>query len=169
MFNVMSQTGQLLHEDHHATLAAIDNLDGLLRKFPAHKTPDIQDPALRTALTEIKGVSAREVTRHFGFEENHLFPILSNMGQVGMVMLLKSEHEAILPVAQAIGQLAGSILESTTLAPATWQEFYRLGQELIERESFHIQKEEMGLLAAIHALVDPETDARLAETFRNLD
>jgi hypothetical protein len=44
--------------------------------------------------------------------------------------------------------------------------FRDAGAELVEREIFHIQKEEMGLLAAISALVDRDTDARLAETYR---
>jgi len=37
----------------------------------------------------------------------------------------------------------------------------RIPAEMIERKIFHIQKEEMGLLAAISALVDPETDAAI--------
>ena len=50
----------------------------------------------------------------------------------------------------------------------TWRNFRDAGGELVEREIFHIQKEEMGLLAAISALVEPEVDTRLAETYRQV-
>ena len=37
----------------------------------------------------------------------------------------------------------------------------------LESTVFHIQKEEMGLLAAISALLDPEADAAMADTYRS--
>lgn len=168
MFHVLSQTGTLLHEDHVNTLAALENLEELLRKKSPKKVPEGSDPDLRAVLTEIRGVTCREVGRHFGFEEEHLFPVLTQAGQIGMVMLLKGEHEAILPVANALNTLANTLLEAWEVTPEQWQEFHALGSEMVERESFHIQKEEMGLLAAINALIDPDTDSRLAEIFRNL-
>ena len=46
------------------------------------------------------------------------------------------------------------------------RQFRDTGGELVEREIFHIQKEEMGLLAAISALLDEAEDTALAETYR---
>ncbi|MEW5728037.1 MAG: hemerythrin domain-containing protein, partial [Pseudomonadota bacterium] len=51
---------------------------------------------------------------------------------------------------------------------ASWRDFADAAHELVEREIFHIQKEEMGLLAAISALVDPATDQRLAEAYQGV-
>ena len=46
-----------------------------------------------------------------------------------------------------------------------WQEFHRLGGEFVERLTGHIQKEEIGLAAAVDAMLDDETDNTLAMAY----
>ena len=130
--------------------------------------PDVQRAEVRGALEKLVAVVNGEVSRHFGFEENHLFPVLAEAGQMGMTMLLISEHRAILPVAEAAAELAEAALAAGAFTPEAWAEFREVGMEFCERELFHIQKEEMGLLAAVAALVGPEQDAKLAETFEGV-
>jgi hypothetical protein len=48
-----------------------------------------------------------------------------------------------------------------TFAPAEWEEFARLGQELGDCLLAHVQKEEMALLPVIEDNMDAETEARL--------
>ncbi|WP_431857477.1 hemerythrin domain-containing protein [Azospirillum sp.] len=167
MLHVNSRIGQLLHADHLTTLGTLQELEELLVGQGA-TPPDLAKPAVRAALETLVAVVKGEVSRHFGFEENHLFPVLADAGQMGMTMLLISEHRAILPVAEVAGELAGAALASGSFTPEDWAEFREAGLEFCERELFHIQKEEMGLLAAVAALVGPDEDARLAGVFEGL-
>ncbi|HYD30055.1 MAG TPA: hemerythrin domain-containing protein [Azospirillaceae bacterium] len=168
MLHFDSQTGRLLHDEHMATIELLQALETLLDRHGAKKAPDLADPEIRLTLSNTEASLNREISRHFGFEEEHLFPLLANLGQVGMTYMLKAEHDAILPVAVDIARIAHDALAAWTITPESWKQFHELAQELIEREACHIQKEEMGLLAALAALVDAGEDARLATIFRSL-
>ncbi|HYG87570.1 MAG TPA: hemerythrin domain-containing protein [Azospirillum sp.] len=167
MLHMNSRIGQLLHADHLTTLGTLQGLEELLVRQGA-QAPDLKRAEVRDSLEKLVGVVKGEVGRHFGFEENHLFPVLAEAGQVGMTMLLISEHRVILPVAEAAAKLAEEALVAGAFTPEAWAEFREAGMEFCERELFHIQKEEMGLLAAVAALIEPEADAALAETFERL-
>lgn len=159
-----TETGSLLHLDHMSTIETLQALDAFIgqhRKAPAMNA-DSQDFLRKLART-----LRDEVERHFGFEENHLFPVFVERGETGIVMMLTQEHRVILPLAVRVADLASGAAESG-FSDADWQEFREAGAELAEREIFHVQKEEMGLLAAISALVDPAVDARLAQAYRAL-
>lgn len=159
-----TETGSLLHRDHMSTIETLQALDAFLgahRKAPA-MTAEIGD-FLRNLAKTLRD----EVERHFGFEENHLFPVFVERGETGIVMMLTQEHRAILPLATQVAELAFNAA-TEGFAEADWQDFREAGAELAEREIFHVQKEEMGLLAAISALVDPAVDARLAQAYRAL-
>ncbi len=161
-----TQIGALLHEEHLQTIGALQRLEEFLAKQGSKRQPDAAQPEVRKLLEAMLALAA-EVDRHYGFEEEHLFTLLSNAGEVGMVGLLTDEHAVIKPLA---GELAGQARTAlqTGFSAETWRVFHGQGMELCEREIFHIQKEEMGLLAAISMLVEPDEDARLAELYRNL-
>ncbi|HYH19802.1 MAG TPA: hemerythrin domain-containing protein [Azospirillum sp.] len=167
MLHMTSRIGRMLHDDHLATLRALEDLDALLER-QGDTPPDLTAGPARDALAAMTGIVRDEVGRHFGFEEEHLFPALRAAGQAGMTQLLISEHRAILPAAEAAGALAAQALAAGAFDPTAWQAFAEHAREFVEREMFHIQKEEMGLLAAIAALIGPDDDARLAETFKAL-
>lgn len=169
MLHFASQTGRLLHEEHMVTVELLQTLESLLIRHSAKKVPDIADPEISAALSTTRSVLDREVGRHFGFEEQYLFPRLADLGQVGMTLMLKAEHDAILPVATDLARIAGEALETRTMSPAAWKQFHDLGMELMEREACHVQKEEMGLLAALAALVSAAEDAELATIFRAMN
>lgn len=159
-----TQTGSLLHHDHMTTIETLQTLDAFIgehRKAPA-LTAEVEGFLRRLAKT-----LRDEVERHFGFEENHLFPVFVAQGETGIVMMLTQEHRAILPLAVQVADLASGA-SAGGFTDQDWRDFRDAGAELVEREIFHIQKEEMGLLAAISALVDPAVDARLAQTYRAL-
>jgi iron-sulfur cluster repair protein YtfE (RIC family) len=164
---VQTETGALLHTDHVATIQALQTLEGFLARN-ARKAPDAAgDEAVRKALQSLIDTLSNEVGRHFGFEEEHLFPLLAERGEAGIGEFLKQEHATILPLAEEVAATARTAL-AQGFTDESWRRFHAAGLELVEREIFHIQKEEMGLLAAISMLVDPAADRELAERFRGL-
>lgn len=159
-----TQIGTLLHEDHMSTIETLQALEEFLGRNRA--APKV-DEAAKEFLGRLAHTLREEVEKHFGFEENHLFPVFIERGETGIVMMLTHEHRAILPLAVQVAELATVAAESGFDEQA-WRDFRDAGGELVEREIFHVQKEEMGLLSAISALVGPEIDARLAETYRQV-
>jgi hemerythrin-like domain-containing protein len=158
----------LIHREHIKTMQALQGLDGLLRKNNERLPPNLGDAALRTLMDSIVRMLAEDIQCHFGFEENHLFPELAARGQGDITAFLTEEHGAIRPLAQAVADLATAALQGTGFSSETWKSFYRQGSELCEREFFHIQKEEMGLLAAISMLIDDEADFILAKIYSDM-
>jgi len=159
---MQTQTGALLHQAHMTTIEALQALEEFLganRKIPARS--DAVTAQLRTLGATLRS----EVESHFAFEENHLFKAFIARGETGIVTMLTHEHRTILPLALQVAEAAEAAAEAG-FTDGAWDEFKETGAELIEREVFHIQKEEMGLLSAISALVGPEADADLAEIYR---
>ncbi len=156
-----SQIGALLHRDHMQTVETLQAIEELTTRHRA--APKIEG-AVRAGLERLAATMRAEVEKHFGFEESHLFPEFIRRGETGIVTMLTQEHRAILPLALEAAGLAEAALADGFDA-AGWTAFRAAAAELVEREIFHIQKEEMGLLAAIAALLDPATDAALAETY----
>lgn len=158
-----TQTGTLLHEDHMATIETLQQLEEFLGR---NRSAPKLDATAKAFLERLAATLREEVEKHFGFEENHLFPEFVQRGENGIVMMLTMEHRAILPLAVRVADLASAAAAAGSFVEQDWRDFADAGAELVEREIFHIQKEEMGLLAAISALVDRDTDARLADTYR---
>ncbi len=163
-----TQIGTLLHEEHLQTIRSLQRLEEYLASQSAKRPPDLSKPEARKVLGDVLGDVAKEVERHFGFEENELFTILSEQGEVGIVFMLTEEHGVIRPLALELAEEAAAALAGKGFSADEWVDFHERGRELCEREIFHIQKEEMGLLAAISALVDADTDSDLAGRYRLL-
>lgn len=164
MYGINTRVGQLLHEDHLNTIAALQRLEQFLARQGLRNVPLTSDEATQKILRDVTKIVADEVGRHFGFEETHLFPALAEAGESGMTEFLMEEHASILPIAERCAELAKQAMESG-FTEESWKNFHQSGMELVEREVFHIQKEEMGLLAAIGALIDAEADFKLSEAF----
>lgn len=164
MFTINSKIGQLLHEDHMQTIGLLQKLEEFLIGQTSKRPPDVKNDAVAKLLKDVARIIDDEITRHFGFEEEHLFPALAAAGESGMTSFLMQEHGMIRPVAQEMGAHAREAMEKG-FTPDSWRQFHSLGLEMVEREIFHIQKEEMGLLAAVSALIDPEVDAELSMKF----
>lgn len=165
MMHAQTKVGALLHTDHMATIQTLQELEDFVVSA-GRNPPDIakRAPLLRAVVDIVR----TEVDRHFGFEENELFKLFEQKGEVGIVMMLTGEHREILPLGQQVAALASQALEGGFTADS-WKEFRSLASELVEREVFHIQKEEMGLLAAISMFLTPEEDAQLAARFEAME
>lgn len=159
-----TQVGQKLHDEHQATLSILNELESEILSRPQNKPMDLSDVDARQQLEHFIAVVDRDVTCHFAFEEEVLFPILREKGAGDMVTLLTHEHQLIKPLGGGLAILAREAL-ANGFDPTTWGEFRTQVIELMERESFHIQKEEMGLIRALGFFLDPETDRQLAERY----
>lgn len=159
-----SEVGRMLHEEHEATLSILNELEGIILDRAPDQPMDVTVAEDRGHLERLIHVIDRDVQRHFAFEEEALFPILRQRGAGDMVDLLTEEHQAIRPLAGGIGIIVRDALEAG-FDRASWNGFRDQVMELMERESFHIQKEEMGLIRALNVLVDAETDRQLAARY----
>ena len=157
------RTAQLLHEDHQQTVVVIEALDQLIARA-RKKAPDIGDPAVSKTLAQATGTIEEEISRHFAFEEDELFTRLEEMGDVSIGEHLRGEHRALLPLGQAVGEMARKALDSG-FTDESWARFRDIAGELIERMFAHIQKEEMALLPALEDLLDAETDMELSTAY----
>ena len=155
---------QKLYEEHAAVQALLQRLEQAVAK-QRDDVPDAKDPLLAKLMTDVASELPGEVDRHFSFEENRLFPLLAERGHNGIVAMLTEEHEIIRPLARELAQEAATALAGAGFLPQSWQEFHDRASELCERETFHIQKEEMGLIGALRFLLDADTDTRLAELY----
>lgn len=153
-----------LHDDHQATMAALERLEGLLAAHRRGPPPDAAAAGPAAALQGVIAVIGAEVGTHFRFEEEELFPRLDEAGDGMIGQILSQEHELILPLGERMAALAAAARKEG-FTPASWSEFAGLGPELIERMVFHIQKEQMALLPRIDHLLGPEDDMRLATAY----
>ncbi len=154
---------QLLHEDHQETIRVIEGLDDLLARA-RRGPPDTADPRTRRALEEAAGAIHDEVGRHFAFEEDELFPLLEEMGDVAIGTHLRGEHAALLPLGAEVSRLAAAALEEGFTADG-WRRFRDAAGELVERMMMHVQKEEMALLPALDDLLDDAADMELSARY----
>lgn len=158
-----SRVAQLIHEDHSETITLIELLEDMIAKA-RRNTPDVSDMLVSKTLKKTAEMIAHETRHHFYFEENLLFPILEEAGDVAIGAHLREEHAAILPLGERVEALANTAL-ADGFTDASWVEFRNVTGEMTERMLSHIQKEEMALLPLLEDLLDPETDMELSEAF----
>ncbi len=159
------RTSQLLHEDHRATMALVEELEDLIARN-GRRAPDTGTPGTSKLLEQAAVAIEGEVSDHFAFEENELFTRLSEAGDDDIGDHLREEHKAILPLGIQVATQARSAL-ANGFDQQSWGDFKALAGELIERLTAHIQKEEMALLPMLEELLDAETDFALSESYGN--
>lgn len=147
------QVPQALDEEHRASIALLDRFERAL-------APGADAELAAVAAALVRQIE-HEVQRHFGFEEEQLFPRMADAGDGDLAELLTEEHETIRTVAGELLPMARA-LAAGALPAAERAAFRRLGIELVERMVAHIQKESMGLLPLLEDLLDEDTDRELA-------
>ena len=157
--NFSRQTSHTLHEEHRANLDLLGRAEQALVRAPRGEGP--RDPDLIKLVGALARNLEQDIDRHFRFEENELFPRMSEAGDGEIAMLLIEEHEAIRAVAEELLPLTRAA-SAGTLDGAGWDALKRGALELVERQVAHIQKEEMALLPLLDDLLDDETDRQLA-------
>ena len=154
---------QLLHDEHVATLRLVERLGALLERC-RNAPPDGADGLLAQLLRDIPPAMDSEMTRHFDFEEAHLFSFLAEIGDAAIGAHLAGEHEAMRPLGRKLGALARAAAAGGFDAHG-WQAFRSVAAELCDRLLTHVQKEEMVLLPLLEENLDPAADASLHEAY----
>jgi hemerythrin-like domain-containing protein len=154
--NFARQVARTLDDEHRANLELLGRLERTLAR---------RDEAARHEMRALGGALRRqldeEIGRHFGFEEEQLFPRMAEAGDGGLAALLTEEHDSLREVAAELGPLARA-LAADTLGDGDRAAFRRLAAEWIERMVAHIQKETMALLPLLDDLLDDDADRELA-------
>jgi hemerythrin-like domain-containing protein len=154
------QISRKLHEEHVAILDLLGRFEQSLMRL-REEAPAADDPVWRGLLSQLDTALQYEVTRHFGLEEEQLFPRLHQRGEGDLAELLVEEHEAIRAVA---GPLLGLIGRAAAgeLDGAGWKALKVSGLELVERLGSHAQKEEGALVPLVDEILDEQTDRDLS-------
>lgn len=147
------QVSQALDDEHRNSLELLGRLEH------AFARPD--DSQLQALAGALGRQLEHEIGRHFGFEEDELFPRMADAGDGELAALLTEEHESLRAVAVELQPLARAAA-AAPLAGADRAAFQRLTLEWVERLVAHIQKETMALLPLLDDLLDDEADRQLA-------
>ncbi|MEO5336563.1 MAG: hemerythrin domain-containing protein [Magnetospirillum sp. WYHS-4] len=167
MFYLRLPILQTLHEEHMSVLALLERLETYLGKRDAGSPPSAGDGETAALLGDLVASMEGEISHHYSFEEQHLFPRFMELAGPGIPMMLKDEHDSIRPVAKRLADL-GRAAQAGAFDAATWKEFHELGLEMVEREVFHVQKEEMGFLPALDQMLPPDAGPALADAYAAL-
>jgi hemerythrin-like domain-containing protein len=150
---------RILHEEHMASLGLLREVE---RAVVLRKTPPAPDDGETTgSIRRLRNALAGEVTAHFDFEEDALFPYLTECGEGDLAELLVEEHQVLRDVFRELDAQAGPGLKDG-FSPEGWATFRRLCGELIERLQSHVEKEEQALLPALENALTSETDAEFS-------
>jgi hemerythrin-like domain-containing protein len=150
-----SQVSRMLDDEHAANVALLCQLQLATSRCASF------DAAHRPLMAQVARLLDQEVGRHFGFEEEQLFPRLHESGDGGLAELLQEEHESIRAVGRDLLPLARDAAGGT-IDEAGWNRLRPLALELAERLTAHIDKETQALLPLVDDLLEEETDRELA-------
>lgn len=156
-----------LHDEHVTALALLERLVALLGRVGPAAPPAPDDSEARRLLAALSVAITTEISSHFRFEEEHLFPRLAEHGEGDLGTLLTEEHDVIVPIGERVVELAGTA-QGGGFTPESWAEFHRLAGEYAERLTAHAQKEEIALVPLIEEMLDPDGDMALAEAYAAL-
>jgi hypothetical protein len=148
-----------LHHDHAATLALLRRIDALLGHNGPASPPARAAPGLAFLLRDIAAAVAAEIGPHFAFEEHALFPLLGDGDALADALI--AEHAALLPAAADLATRARAAGQGGFDGPG-WAGFHAAAAAHSAALAAHVEKEELGLLPALDALLDAEADGRLA-------
>ena len=154
------QVSRILHDEHVAVIGLLERFSAFLTATGS-STSDLGAPAAQRMLSEIAGAVETEITTHFSFEEQDLFPVLDEAGYGDLGESLTEDHKVILPMGRELAESARAGIAGG-FTDESWSTFRRVGSEFAERLIDHARNEETGLLPVMELALDEETDMRLA-------
>jgi hemerythrin-like domain-containing protein len=152
---ISTQVSRMLDDEHRANVALLGQLEQAIGRAPRH------EPSQAALLGQVQRLLEQEVDRHFGFEEEQLFPRMRENGDGGLATLLQEEHDSIRAVGRDLLPLVQRAVAGSIDEPG-WSRLRPLALELAERLVAHIDKETMALLPLVDELLDEEADRELA-------
>lgn len=147
------QVSQALDDEHRANLELLGRAERVFARA--------DDPEAAQLAGQLVRHLEHEIDRHFGFEEEQLFPRMADAGDGDLAEMLREEHDTIRAVAEELLPLARAAAAGT-LPAADAGALRRLVLEIVERQVAHIQKETMALLPLLDDLLDDDVDRELA-------
>ena len=155
---------RMLHDEHLAAMGLLNRMNDVFLARSHDAPPDIDDISTRNLLSDVSGAISTEISGHFDFEEEDLFPLLEDAGEASISKLLTEEHRIITPLGN---QLVAQSKQATRdgFSQESWKEFRHLVTEFIERLSSHIHKEETGLVPLIDEILDEDIDRDLTNKY----
>jgi len=159
-----NRISQTLHDEHDATVALMEQLERFLACNRRGGPPGSAAGNVARLLSDLSVGLGTEVEWYFAFEENPSAHIFGGDG--------RRRHRCAVDE-RARGHSAAwsarrrdcAAAAAKSFALAEWEEFVRLGQELVDCLPAHVQKEEMALLPVIEETMDAETEARLYQEY----
>ncbi len=167
MFQLKLPILQALHEEHMAVLALLERMENFLTARSESAPPEDDEESLADLLEAVASSLEGEISHHYSFEEQELFPRFEMYSEPGIPMMLRDEHDMIRPVAKRLAELAREA-KAGGFTAETWAEFHRSGLEMVEREVFHVQKEEMGFLPALDQMLPADSSPELEKIYADL-
>ena len=150
-----TQVSRMLDDEHRSNIAVLGQVEQMIARETRY------DPGSAKLLGQLVRLLEHDVQRHFTFEEEQLFPRMTENGDGGMALLLQEEHDAIREVSAELLPLAQRAAAGD-IDQQAWSALRPLAKELIERQVAHIQKETMALLPLLDDILDDDADRELA-------
>jgi hemerythrin-like domain-containing protein len=158
---------QLLHREHLHTLSVASDLEA--RADDKRAGPlDRADPGERALLEALVHVAEVDIGKHYRFEEQVLFPRLVAAGLGPMVDVLVMEHDAVREIAGPLREAAEAAL-AEGFSPASWRAFRDGVFDFVNSVSFHIQKEELGVVRQLQTVLGADADRELGALYASFD
>jgi hemerythrin-like domain-containing protein len=157
--SVLTELGQVLHEEHFRILVSICGLENRVIGPSAAHPLDPDRTEDRQQLEDLIYV-LDDLLGHHAFEELVLFPMIRGRGGNQMTRILTHEHCAIEPMAVRLRRIAVRILDHGI--DGQWTAFREAATQLAGELMHHLQKEELNIVQQMDRLLDSETDHRLA-------
>jgi hemerythrin-like domain-containing protein len=147
------QVSQALDDEHRSNLELLGRAERVFARA--------DDPEASQLAGRLVRHLEHEIGRHFGFEEDELFPRMADAGDGDLAAMLCEEHDTIRAVAEELLPLARAAAAGP-LSAGDAGTLRRLVLEIVERQVAHIQKETMALLPLLDDLLDEDVDRELA-------
>lgn len=153
----------LLHREHLDTLAVAGDLEA--RADDRRAGPiDIAEPEDRARLEALIRIADADIDRHYRFEEEVLFPRLVAAGLGPMVDVLLMEHDAVRAISGPLRATAAAALRDG-FSKDTWASFREGVFDLVNSVSFHIQKEELGVIRQLETVLGADANRELGRLY----
>jgi hypothetical protein len=157
---------ELLHREHLHTLAVAGDLEARAENRRAGPI-DVAEPQDRARLEALVAVVDGDVLKHYRFEEEVLFPRLVAAGLGPMVDVLVMEHDAVRAIALPLRTAAETALREG-FTPGGWPPFRDGLFDLVNSVSFHIQKEELGVIRQLQTVLGADAERELGALYAGL-
>lgn len=160
--DLQRQVSRRLYNEHVAILDLLSRFAQVLSRPGG--PPTAQDPVWSTLVPSLESALLYEISRHFDFEEEQLFPRMHQNGQGDVAELLFEDHETIRPKVPPLLALLAKVRMGQLDEPG-WRSLKATGLELVDLLGSHAEKEQGALVPLIDDLIDEATDQELLETY----